>query len=129
MQAVRYLLLCALLPFCGCDLAATGTVTGTVLVDKVPTGGLDIRFYSIQDGSMAIGGTGADGKFKLLRGRGDPALPIGEYKVTIAPTADIAGVPMPEIKLSPELLDSGTTPITKTVKAGENVIDIEVSSQ
>ncbi len=124
----RLCFLFAILALCGCSSSSIGSVSGTVLVNGQPTGGFDIRYYAVSNGLMAVGGAQADGKYQLVFGRGDRSLPIGEYKVTVTPTADIEGVPMPKVKLSKDLFDASTTPLTKTVGPGENVIDLDLTT-
>lgn len=119
-----------LLVVAGCNAGSqTGTVTGTLHVDGIPLGGFEVRFYSVADGSMAIGSAGADGHFTLIRGRGEKQITVGDYKVTIDPTDLIEGVPEPKIKIPQELAAAGTTTLTKTVSSGANVIDLDISTQ
>ncbi len=112
----------------GCDTQSFGTVRGKVLVDQNPTAGFEVRFYSVEDGSMAIGSSNIDGTYLIARARGDLNIPVGEYKVVIIPSGDIEGIPMPTVRISPEFLEASTSPLIKTIKNGENNIDLEVTT-
>jgi hypothetical protein len=118
-----------LLVVAGCGNSGTGSVTGTVRVNGSPMGGFEVRFYSVADGSMAIGSAMSDGQFKLVKGRGETQIEAGDYKVTVEPTSLIDGVAEPKVKIPQELASASTTTLVKTVGPGANVIDLEISAQ
>ncbi|WP_459554785.1 hypothetical protein [Lacunimicrobium album] len=118
-----------LLVISGCGGSTTGSVTGTVRVDGNPMGGFEVRYYSVADGSMAIGGALSDGQYKIVKGRGETAIEAGDYKVTVTPSSMIDGVAEPKVKIPRELADASTTTLMKTVGPGANVIDLEISAQ
>jgi len=111
----------------GCGGPATGTVTGRVLIDGAAQGGFEVTFTSQTDGSGAMGSSQQDGQYQLFVGRGKTQIPAGNYKVTVAPTPFVEGIPLPKVKLPATVTDLDQTVLIKTVKGGENVIDLEVT--
>lgn len=128
MPSIKYfaLLMTAILS-CGCG-PQSGTVTGRVLVNGAPMGGFEIRFHSVTDGSAAFGSAGAEGRYQLVQAR-TMEIATGDYKVTIVPSSEIEGAPLPKVKIPQELASASTTTLVKTVGPGANVIDLEISAQ
>ncbi len=112
----------------GCGEPPKGTVEGRVIVDGKPLGGFDIRFHAVADGSVAVGAAGLEGQYRLINAR-SLELKTGEYRVTINPTSEIEGMPMPTVNIPEEIKAASTTTLVKTVESGPNVIDIEVSTR
>ncbi|MFH1924813.1 MAG: carboxypeptidase-like regulatory domain-containing protein [Planctomycetota bacterium] len=100
--------LAGLLPFAGCGptgptLPDTASATGTVTYQGEPVEGATVLFTrgsgNIAEGEMAIGKTGAGGRFELtthVSGQADvKGAPAGAYKVAISKQ-----IPPPEISES-----------------------------
>ena len=85
-------------PSPSCTSRATGTVEGTVYVDGQPMGGFEITYKSDEDGSVAIGASQNDGRYKLFIGRANERIRTGKYHVTLEPSGMITGVPRPSVQ-------------------------------
>ncbi|WP_437202743.1 hypothetical protein [Planctomicrobium sp. SH664] len=108
---------------------ATGTVDGKLYVNDAPMGGFEISFTSVAHGFVANGFAQADGTYWLIRGRADKQIPVGDYKVSIAPSAFVPNVKKPNVKLAGKVSSLEETTMTQTIKAGPNVIDLRVTTE
>ncbi len=74
----------------GCSNGDVGYVTGTVHLDGKPLEGARVTFYpqlnekdAFSNGGTSIGQTDAEGKYKLMYGRGEDGAKVGKHKVYI----------------------------------------------
>jgi len=109
----------------GCGSGGTGVVEGKVTVNGQPIKGLEVLFADAagEVGSV-VGYTRKDGSYRLIRGRGEPGIPVGEYRVTISGRADDSGPA--KVRLGPNYSDMSQTELSATVESGENEIDFEL---
>ncbi|MEX1042425.1 MAG: hypothetical protein WDZ51_17465 [Pirellulaceae bacterium] len=115
---------------CGCTNGqSTGTVNGIVTVDGKPMGGFEVIFTSSDDGTTARGYAKQQGEYQLFVGRGSHEIPVGEYKVTVIPSAFVQGVPEPTVKLPAAFASVEDTDLVKTVGSGANQLDLEISTK
>jgi hypothetical protein len=84
-------ILLALVPFTGCSgnsRVQTYPVTGTVLYNGDPLGGVDVAFHPVDPkndtGYPPHATTGADGQFVLRTFLKDDGAPAGEFRVAVA---------------------------------------------
>lgn len=116
MKDVLLLMMCLSVTLAGCggyDYGPTGKVKGTLTMQGKPlASGTAVSFMQMEKGFLAFGLTDAEGKFEV-KSWNEGAMPIGVYKVMIAPPA---GSPPPpqnytaeELFENPELMD----PVTK----------------
>jgi hypothetical protein len=123
-----------LLTLVGCG--RTGTVSGTVTVGGKPhPHGGAVAFHPVGKGPTAVGTIGPDGRYTLAVGT-DRGIPPGEYKVTVigygerTPPADPKDAPpAPPVVTAAVYRDPDTTPLTKTVTAGPNAINLDVEPE
>lgn len=127
---MRLALFAAALAAAGCG--RTGSVSGTVTVGGTAAPGGAVAFIPVGGGPTATGQIDKDGRYSVVVGAGD-GLPPGEYKVTVVAHGDPPAFdptkgapPAPRPLSAPQFRDAGTTPLTKTVTAGANVIDLAV---
>lgn len=113
----------------GCTGESIGTVKGTLNIDGQATGGYEIHYLNASDGSMAIGYAQADGRYEMFRGRGKSTLNTGSYTVSLSPSPDVPGVPMPKLKLPAIYTDRDQAALKVTVNPGENDITLDVKSR
>jgi hypothetical protein len=105
-----------------------GEVTGKVTLDGMPVKGLEVNFEPKDPtlGTTAIGYTQADGTYKLHYPGDQQGAPVGDYKVKI-----LGGEPNEEtgvrVTIPPKY--NSQTELSKTVGAGENKIDFELTSR
>jgi hypothetical protein len=119
-----------LLALVGC--ARTGTVSGTVTVGGAPLKhGGGVAFHPVGAGPTAVGQIDANGRYTLAVGT-DAGVPPGEYKVTVVGYAEMpphdprkGAPPAPRLVTAPKFNDVTTTPLTRTVTAGANSIDLD----
>ena len=120
-------------------------VEGTVTLDGQPMAEVFVQFIPKTPGSGEVAGGYSDqtGKYRLTstNGSAGQGAMTGEYTVTVSkveitetypPGADTNEVSPTVTKkeLFPDVYtDQTKSPITKSVSAGKNVIDIEVSSK
>lgn len=122
--------LAGLLAVAGCG--GKGTVSGLVAVGGKPAVGGAVAFHPVGSGPSATGEIGKDGRYTLAVGN-ERALPPGEYKVTVVVYAESppwdntkGAPPAPKLLSDVKYGDVATTPITKTVTAGGNEINLDV---
>lgn len=155
MAWIRVWMLCGLvggsLVFGGCGGGTglppgeTGTVNGKVTVDgKAVPEGCQVLFVGTKGGLLATGATGTEGDYALTM-RGENKILVGAYRVAISPPKPNLGMSdeeasklamenklpkvtvvnvIPEKYMSPE-----TSPQTAEVKAGANVINVDIKSK
>jgi len=120
-------------------------VEGTVTLDGKPLTEAFVQFIPKTQGvgEVAGGHTDGNGMYKLssLNAASGSGAVVGEYTVTVSklertetfpPGADmnVVSPTVTEKELVPAIYtDQAKSPISKTVKAGKNVIDIELSGQ
>mgnify|MGYP003662987241 CR=1 FL=1 len=127
-------LLCTLfLTIVGCggqagDQPDLGSVTGTVTLDEKPLAGVVVVF-SPEKGRSSVGTTDSDGKYELIYVGDTKGANIGTHKISITTalgeTADEGAAPVKET--IPAKYNTQTT-LTEEVKAGDNVIDLKLTS-
>jgi len=118
-----------LLIICGCG--SGGTVSGTVTLDGNPLPGAKVEFTPKTGGRPGSGETDDQGKYQLKYLVDDPALPPGEYSVTIRTATskeDESGktIDIPE-KLPPKY--HAESELVREVIDGENSIDFELTTK
>lgn len=130
LRILRLAGLVVLSVFCGCTSGQqTGTVDGMVTVDGNPTGGFEVIFTSSEDGTTARGYAKQQGEYQLFVGRGSRDIPVGEYKVTVTPSAFVQGVPQPTVKLPTAYASVEETILVKTVASGANQVNLELTTK
>lgn len=116
--------------FAGCSNASTGTVDGTVSVNGKPVNGLELEFTPIgHDTGTAMAYTHDGGKYKLVIGRGEPGIPVGDYQVTIKVFSEDPDSGIPDLKLPATYTQLDQTTLKETVKPGANTIDFDLKSE
>lgn len=134
-------LLTAALSGCGggaSDAPDTNAVTGKVTNGSEPLADIRVDFVPTGEGLPCSGTTDAEGVYTISRHTGTPGAPAGNYRVVLtdtkatvdasaysaggktAPTAASSRIPEKWQK-------SETSPQSVEVKAGDNVIDIDVT--
>lgn len=150
MRHPGILLLCGLpllaLSLIGCggyDYGPTGTIRGKLTMQGKPLSpGTAVSFMQMEKGFLAFGLTDAEGKFEV-KSWNEGAMPIGVYKVMVAPPASAPPPPQnytaEELFDKPELLDpvvkaefpmkyrdTQTSGLEFEVKAGENSCEFDL---
>ncbi len=117
--------LCLLL---GCGPAFESSVSGKVTHGGQPLSKGNVSFHPVAGGPVAYGTIQSDGTYSVKTGTGQ-GLPPGEYKVTVSATDP----PPPDVEDAPGVLitppqynNVKTTPLTKTISPGANVINIDL---
>lgn len=107
---------------CGQSGPELGDVSGTVTVDGQPTAGLSVEFQPKGGGPGSMGGTGADGTYKLQFRRGTTGAVIGTHivRVTVAETEEGG----PQVKIPAKY--NTESELTCDVKPGENKFNIDI---
>jgi hypothetical protein len=122
-----------LLTLSGCGSGGMGSVSGQVTLDGKALGMGTVTFHPAQDGSLAVGQIGPDGRYELLVASEASVAP-GDYVVTV-----VAAEPLPKAKLGepeplPKLLvpsrytTTATSGLKFTVKPGSQTIDLPLES-
>ncbi len=130
---------CAALAFlpciAGCGSPHDATVHGVVTLDGVPLTEGEVQFHSLGSSGTAYGPLREGGAYALGTGS-DSGLDPGDYKVTVVATEPMpkdlpAGTTPPIAKLlSPERYGNlDMTPFQFTVAAGDNTIDLALTSK
>lgn len=105
-----------------------GRVKGKVTLDGWPVKGLEVNFQPNDPalGTTATGYTQADGTYRLHYPGDKEGAPAGEYTVSIAggEADEETGV-----KVSIPAKYNSQSELTRTVVAGENTIDFELTSK
>lgn len=127
---IALLVLLAAMPWLtGCKKSAEfAEVTGTVKIDGVPTGGIQVSFEpQSQDPRMilpaAYGMTSDDGTYKLLRRGKEPGAPVGLHHVRMVPVEREDGQ---NAVIHPRY--QANNALWADVKPGPNVIDFDLLS-
>lgn len=124
-----FLLLCPIIcSSMGCGSNDYGSVTGTVRAEGKPLANAMVSFTPEPSGRPSSGLTDENGVYKLIYSRDQKGALIGQHIVRVS-TAVAQG---DEGKMSKEKLPAKyniASEIKKEVKAGKNVIDIEVDFQ
>jgi 5-hydroxyisourate hydrolase-like protein (transthyretin family) len=112
----------------------THPLKGTVAFEGKPAAGATVRFYRPDPANptrpqyVADGLTEEDGTFVLSTYKAFDGVPAGEYRVTVVQTGRYAsGQLKDENKLPAKYADARTTPLRVEVKAGENVISLDLT--
>jgi hypothetical protein len=114
--------------FSGCSSSKIGEIEGRVLLDGEPAKQLQVMYRRIGGGGDGLGVTGPDGRYVLYHGRGKRDFPVGEYTIAIAPL-EAEGGERSKLRLPKTITDPEQSTLKKTVNAGSNVIDLEISSK
>lgn len=102
-----------------------GTVTGTVKMDGQPKPGIQVEFLPAEgSGGSALGTSDDAGKYSLQYPGGKSGAPPGEYVVRLS-GVETDGAPPLQVPARYNV----ESEIKKTVKAGANVIDLEIESK
>ncbi|MDR1385305.1 MAG: carboxypeptidase-like regulatory domain-containing protein [Planctomycetaceae bacterium] len=138
-----------LLVFSGCKqsiFVPTEMVEGSVTLDGVPVSDAEVTFYPIQFdvGVSAMGRTDTNGIYRLSSMKGEPkkGTVSGDYNITVSkyitkeiekpyfdPTQD-AVIKFESKEMIPlAYTDVETSPLTATVRKGNNVIDLKLDSK
>ena len=146
---------CVLLAATGCDSGPpTGTVTGVVTMDGEPLDSALVTFVPKEGGQSALGKTNEVGEYELYR-RGEPGALLGPYKVTVttlhndspdsplqAPSDSEAYMQQamgggsassarartsPKERIPPRY--NKNSELSQTVKEGENIVNLELTSR
>jgi 5-hydroxyisourate hydrolase-like protein (transthyretin family) len=114
--------------------AVTHPLTGTVTFQGQPAAGATVRFYRTDADRpnrpriVADGLTDEKGKYQLTTSKPFDGIPAGEYRVVVLQTGRyVAGQAKEGNKLPAKYADPRMTPLRATVKAGENVIDLNLT--
>jgi len=106
---------------CGPPLPPMATVKGKVTVDGQPVTSGQVTFIPTDAKNSAFGSAGpidSNGEYTLSTAGHDGA-PLGQYKVTVARTANMVptpgATPMSQAPFGAQYQDSAKTPLTKEV--------------
>ncbi len=132
-QRLRFKIVCLLLcplivSMVGCGASDYGSVTGTVLAEGKPLANAMVTFTPEPAGRPSSGVTDENGVYNLIYTQDQKGALIGQHTVRVS-TAVAEG---DYGKMSKEKLPAKyniASEIKKEVKAGRNVIDIEVDFQ
>jgi hypothetical protein len=123
--------LCCLLLLAGCGSGHDASITGTVTLDGTALTTGTVTFHPVAAGAIAYGQIDSQGNYAVKTGR-ESGLKPGSYVVTVVAT----GEPSKGMDESPgELLTPARygnveqSDLKFEVKAGENKIDIPLTSQ
>lgn len=112
----------------------THPLQGTLTFEGKPAAGATVRFYRVEAKApnrpryVADGLTGEDGTFRLSTHKAFDGIPAGDYKVTVVQTGGYAtNQTKEENKLPARYADAQTTPLRVTVKAGVNVVNLDLA--
>lgn len=139
--------LCFVIAGCGGDdFGPKGSVTGKLTLDGKPLpAGTKVLFMEPEKGYMGFGLTDEAGDYRIEWRRSGTAydgLPVGNYQVSLVPAGGIdvdevsaddmlAGgpkQPKPSVAIPAKLLRNTTSGLVYDVKAGENIINIEATT-
>jgi 5-hydroxyisourate hydrolase-like protein (transthyretin family) len=105
-----------------------------VTFEGKPAAAATVRFYRVEADApnrpryVADGLTDEDGTFRLSTYKAFDGIPVGDYKVTVVQTGRYAtNQTREENKLPAKYAEERTTPLRITVKAGENVVDLNLT--
>ncbi|MCA9267350.1 MAG: hypothetical protein KDA41_02715, partial [Planctomycetales bacterium] len=116
----------------GCGGRHDSSVHGAVTLDGQPLRTGTVTFHPAAGGAAAYGRIAADGQYTIKTGS-ERGLDPGEYRVTVvaiemSPAANANDAPSGK-RITPAAYQNvGTTPLTATVTAGGNQIDLAVAS-
>src|SRR5688572_21073331 len=113
-----------------------GSVSGTVTVGGKPLAAGAVTFHPVGGTGPTAVGTVTDGRYTLKVGT-DARLPPGEYKVTVVGYGPLpawdetkGGTPPVAEPITPTNYgELDRTPLTKTVTAGAQTIDLDVPAE
>lgn len=117
----------------GCSDGSLATVSGTVTLDGAPLDRGSVTFLPIGPGSGATASIQSDGTYQVRSGS-VAGLPPGDYKITVRANADPTpnpggGPPAPGRLITPEKYGSSdTSGLQRTIEAGANTVDLELTS-
>lgn len=116
----------------GCGKNAT--VSGTVTINGEPAKNGGAVSFHPENGPTAIGQIDSHGRYTLAVGT-DQRLPPGNYKVTVIGYGEPLpwvnkndAPPAPPVVTNLKYRNLETTPLTRTVVAGDNKFDFEVEA-
>lgn len=135
LLAARWHVACLayLLAIAGCGGPHDATVHGVATLDGTPLTYGEVQFHPLGTGGTAYGKLADGGAYVLGTGT-EAGLDPGDYKVTVVATEPIKVVPgatpaIPKL-LSPTKYGSlDTTPFKFTVAAGDNTIDLPLTTK
>ena len=108
-----------------------GYVEGTVTLDGKPLKGVIVGFepQGTTSGAPSMGATDAEGHYELTYSASEKGAAIGTHKVTVTTPSD-APTPSGEEYVDPIPAKYNTaSELIKEVKEGNNVLDLELTSQ
>lgn len=137
VRIISPLIVCLSIFISGCggsDLGDAPTlypVKGTIKKDGKGLKDVRVSLVPVEDGTPAVGVSGADGTYELSNPKGGLGARSGAYKVVLSITTspdsysgsgdpNLVKLPFPKSYTS-----KTTTPKSFTVKEGDNVVDIE----
>ncbi|HET6573756.1 MAG TPA: metallophosphoesterase [Fimbriiglobus sp.] len=113
--------------------APTQPFKGRVTFEGKPVAGATVRFSRVDSNApnrpryVADGLTGEDGTFRVTTHTAFDGIPVGDYKVTVVQTDGYdPSAARKANKLPARYADARTTPLRVTVKAGENMVELEL---
>jgi hypothetical protein len=115
----------------GCGSSFESSVSGKVTVGDAPLTKGSVSFHPKSAGPVATGAIGADGSYTVSTGA-KGGLPPGDYTVTVVatdppPPGDPEAVGV--LLTPPEYGDVKRTPLSFSVQAGSNTIDLKLTAQ
>jgi hypothetical protein len=137
---VAFFLLVGLIALLGCGGAKLAEVEGVLKVNGKPIDKIQVEFWPVGSGKRSIGETDQNGKYTLMvdDGKRQGAF-VGTHKIILrdsgilgekflgreGETVDMSGGK--KARINKQYSDPNTTPLTKTVNSGKNVIDLEAN--
>jgi hypothetical protein len=119
----------------GCGGAHDATVHGVAKLDGKPLEYGNVQFHAVGGGATAYGTFSAGGVYELSTGA-EKSLAPGKYKVTVvateAPPANLPvgqAPPIGKLLTAPKYGTIEQTPLEFDVVAGDNTIDLPLTSQ
>jgi len=130
IRFLAMLLVCLSVAGCGkSDQPPLGKVKGTVTLDGEPLADANVSFAPVEGGRTSTAVTQSDGTYELNYTTKDKGAKIGEHTVRVS-TFQHGGDEPDSPQGVPEKVPKKyeKQPITEEVSAGENTIDIELST-
>ncbi|SFI96990.1 hypothetical protein SAMN05421753_11422 [Planctomicrobium piriforme] len=115
---------------CGKGTPPTGKVTGKVLLDGEPLTTGSVLYIPNPTGQYASGKIDKDGSYSLTTFvNGDGAV-LGKHRIIVSAVKEVKNEGDPVVPLTPsKYSNENTSGLEADVKKGENVVDLNLSSQ
>lgn len=108
-----------------------GEVSGTITVEGTPVNGLEVAHIpaDTSTGGSFLGYPHNGGKYNIIRGRGNRAITVGEYRVTVNLAESNEPQEQTKVKLQNKYSSVGNMDLQANVQSGPNVIAFDLQAQ